>query len=271
MRDVFNDTINAPPGRLAEILLRKMPERGVELPGALLARFDRLVDAPGKTGVIARARLSADVAFLFARAPEWTKSKLLPHFEWSSPDAADIWSARKYSSVIGSPELFGLMKEPFLELFGRNDIPAEELDIFAEWLAAILTANQSEGAGYPLTSTEARSALRRAGAKVLSRVGHRLATEMESAKSQKIKPNSGGRSSALCFRQSGRLIPSYKHPLPLSNLFKFSARPGRHSLKRSMLSSPLSSLMTRVLKRRFTLSLRPRIHCTRRHRAKCST
>jgi hypothetical protein len=182
MRDVFNDAINAPPGRLAEILLRKVPEGGVELPGTLLARFDRLVDAPGKPGLLARARLARDVPFLFARAPDWTKSKLLPHFEWSSPDAADIWSARKYSSVIGSPELFGLLKKPFLELFGRNDIPAEDLDTFSEWLAAILTANQAEGAGYPLTPTEARSALRRAGAKVLSSVGHRLATEMESAK-----------------------------------------------------------------------------------------
>jgi hypothetical protein len=108
MRDVFNDAINAPPGRLAEILLRKVPEANVELLDALLARLDRLVDAPSKPGLLARARLAADVPFLFARAPNWTKSKLLPHFEWSSPDAADIWSARKYSSVIGSPELFGL-------------------------------------------------------------------------------------------------------------------------------------------------------------------
>jgi hypothetical protein len=182
MRDVFNDAINAPPGWLAEILLRKVPEGGVELPGTLVARFDRLVDAPGKQGMLARVRLARDVPFLFARAPNWTKSKLLPHFEWSSPDAADVWSARKYSSVIGSPELFGLTKKPFLELFGRNNLPDEDLRTFAEWLAAILTVNQAEGAGYPLTPIEARSALRRAGAKALSSVGHRLASEMESAK-----------------------------------------------------------------------------------------
>jgi hypothetical protein len=182
MRDVFNDAINAPPGRLAEILLRKVPEAGAELPSALLARFDRLVDAPGKPGLLARARLAADVAFLFARAPNWTKNKLLPHFEWSSPDAADVWSARKYSTVLGSPDLFSLMKKPFLELFGRNDLPADDLRTFAEWLAAIVFVNQLESAGYPLTSTEARAALRRAGPEALSSVGHRLATEMESTK-----------------------------------------------------------------------------------------
>jgi hypothetical protein len=182
MSDVFGDAINAPPGRLAEILLRKVTAGHVELPDGLLARFDKLVDAPGKPGLLARARLAADVPFLFARAPNWTKRKLLPYFEWSSPDAAHVWSARKYSNAIGSPELFGLMKKPFLELFGRNDVPAEDLRTFAEWLATILIVNQVESAGYPLTSTEARAALRRAGAKSLSSVGHRLATEMEGAK-----------------------------------------------------------------------------------------
>lgn len=184
MRDVFNDAINAPPGRLAEILLRKVPEADLEPRDPLLARLDRLVDTPGKPGLLARVRLAADVPFLFARAPGWTKTKLLPHFEWSSPDAADLWSARKYSSVIGSPELFGLTKKAFLELFGRNT-QAEDIDTFAEWLVVILLVNQAEGAVYDLTSTEARAALRRAGANVLSSVGHRLATELESAKTER--------------------------------------------------------------------------------------
>jgi hypothetical protein len=183
MRDVFNDAINAPPGRLAEILLRKVPEVDLELRGPLLSRLDRLVDAPGKPGLLARARLAADVPFLFSRAPDWTKTKLLPHFECSSPDAADLWSARKYSSVIGSPELFGLTKKAFLELFGPNT-QAEDIDTFAEWLVVILLVNQADGVVYDLTSTEARAALRRAGAKALSSVGHRLATELESAKAE---------------------------------------------------------------------------------------
>jgi hypothetical protein len=181
MRDVFNDAINAPPGRLAEILLRKVPDVDSDRRGTLLARLDRLVDTPGKPGLLARARLAADVPFLFARAPHWTKSKLLPHFEWSSPDAADMWSARKYSSVIGSPELFGLTKKPFLEIFGHNT-QSEDIATFAEWLVVILLVNQTDGVLYDLTSTEARAALRRAGAKTLSSVGHRLAVELEKAK-----------------------------------------------------------------------------------------
>src|SRR4029079_3691164 len=41
-----------------------------------------------------------------------------------------------------------------------------------------LIANQAHRVGYPLTSTEARAALRRAGINALSSVGHRLAVEM---------------------------------------------------------------------------------------------
>jgi hypothetical protein len=181
MPDAFNASINAPAGCLAEILLRKVSKDDIEFSGGLRARFDKLVDAPGRPGLLARVRLAVDVPFLFARAPDWTKRKMLPLFDWSHPNAADVWSARKYSNGIGTPELFGLLKGPFLELFGRNGVTAEDLRTFADWLAAILVANQ-EGAGYPLTATEARAAVRRAGASALPSVGHRLAMEMERTK-----------------------------------------------------------------------------------------
>lgn len=182
MRDVFTDALNAAPGRLAEVLISKVTKGdGNELPNDLRARLDRLVDAPGMPGRLARVRLAADVSFLFDRAPNWTTSRIIPLFDWSSPNAADVWSARKYSNYIGSPELFGLIKQPFLQMFGRSDTSAEDLHTFADWLTAILIANQADGAGYPLLGTEARSALRRAGASTLSSIGHRLALEMERA------------------------------------------------------------------------------------------
>jgi hypothetical protein len=189
MRDSFTDALNAPPGRLAEVLINRLTrETGSKLPDDVRTRLDRLVDAPGKAGLLARVRLAGDLPFLFDRAPSWTKSRIVPLFDWSSPDAPDVWSARKYSAYIGSPELFGLMKQPFLQMFGRSEVPAEDLRTFAEWLTAILIFNRSDDAGYPLLDTEARSALRRAGAGALSSVGHRLAGEMERATpEEKIK------------------------------------------------------------------------------------
>jgi hypothetical protein len=182
MRDLFNDAINAPAGRLVEVLMNKAAKGdGTELPADVRARLDRLIGAPGKPGLLARVRLAAYVHYLFERAPKWTKARLIPLFDWSSSDAADLWSARKYSNSIGSPKLFGLLKQPFLQMFGRSDTPTEDLRTFADWLTAILIANHGDGAGYPLLGTEARSALRRAGVSALSSVGHRLAVEMERA------------------------------------------------------------------------------------------
>jgi hypothetical protein len=182
MSDVFTDALNAPAGRLAEVVLGKITKGGgSELADHIRTRLDQLVDAPGKAGLLARVRLARDVPFLFDHAPDWTTSRIIPLFDWSSPDAASVWSARKYSSYVGSPKLFGLTKHSFLKIFGRSDTPTEDLRTFAEWLTTLLIVNYASGAGYPLLDTEARSALRRAGESAMSSVGHRLAVEMSSA------------------------------------------------------------------------------------------
>jgi hypothetical protein len=184
---VFNDALNGPFGRLAEVLINKITGGdGSELPDELHARLDRLVDAPGKPGLLARVQLASAMHYLFACAPNWTTSRLIPLFDWSSPDAADVWSARKYSSHIGSPELFGLVKQPFLQIFGRSEVPSENLRLFAQWLTALLIANRAYDAGYPLLATEARSALRRAGVRALPSVAHQLAVEMERATEEQL-------------------------------------------------------------------------------------
>jgi hypothetical protein len=180
MRDLFNDSLNAPSGELAAVLLNKLAGRDeTELSEDIRVRLDRLLANPGRSGLLARVRLAAALPYLFHRAPDWTASQLLPLFDWSSANAEDMWSARKYSNHIGSPELFGLLKEPFLQLFGRSNTPTEDLRTFSEWLTVILLVNYSDDAGYPLSPTEARSALRRAGVSVLPTVAHSLAIEME--------------------------------------------------------------------------------------------
>jgi hypothetical protein len=185
MSDSFGEAINSPAGHLAEVLLKRFPDARDELSPDFLERLSTLVDSTGRFGFLARVRLAAAIPFLFQRAPDWTKEKLLPMFDWSSSsDAGDAWSARKYSSWIGSPELFGLLKSSFLTMFERPDTPAEELRFFADWLGAILIANQRDAAGFALSPAEARSVLRRAGPRALTSIAHRFATEMEAAKSE---------------------------------------------------------------------------------------
>ena len=187
MHDLYSNSINSPAGRLAEILLKKLPKvsGNGQLPIDMRLRLDKLMAAPGNPGKLARIRLAAAVAFLFEQAPEWTNANIIPLFEWAYPEAGDAWSALKYANYIGSPELFRLMKASFLELFGRSDITSEELRIFADWLTTILISNRNRQSDpYSLSALEARAALRRAGAGSLASVGHRLATEMERAKPQ---------------------------------------------------------------------------------------
>jgi hypothetical protein len=186
MRDALTDALNAPPGRLAEVLIKRIArgENNEVIPEAIRERLDKLVAAPGNFGELARVRLAAEVSFLFDRAPGWTRENIVPLFDWSSPEAPDAWSARKYSNFIGSPELFKLTRGSFLALFGRPDIAEDDLRAFGDWLALIMIANKARDAGYPITTMEARSALRSAGVRVLSSVGHRLATEMHAIKSE---------------------------------------------------------------------------------------
>jgi hypothetical protein len=184
MRDALMDALNAPAGRLAEVLIKRMTKGkdGDEMPDAIRQRFDTLASAPGRFGELARVRFAAEVSLLFERAPLWTAERILPLFDWKSSDASNVWNARKYSQYIGSPKLFELTKAPFLELFGRPEITEDDLRVYGEWLAVIMIANRSESAGYPISPPEARSALRVAGARALSSVGHRLTVEMEAAK-----------------------------------------------------------------------------------------
>ena len=183
--DALAEAFGAPAGRLAEILIKRLAtgEPQAVVTDELRARFDRLVDADGLFGKLARVRLAADVSLLFERVPDWTTKRILPLFDWSSPDAAAAWAARSHARYIGSPALFDLTKDSFLELFGRSDLGDETVRAFAEWLATIIVANQS-GADYPITGPEARQALRRAGVSGLASVGHRLAVEMEQIKAE---------------------------------------------------------------------------------------
>lgn len=181
--DIYTTALNDPAGNLASVLLKKTPKpKGeVELGKALRARYVRLLGTNDFFARLARVRFSASVAFLFERAPTWTAANILPSYEWTSPDALAMWSARKYANHIGSARLFALTKAPFLELFSRQEAAREDIRIFADWLAIILVVNQAKKAEYPLTGTEVRSVLRTTSNEGRWSFAHQLAIEMEAA------------------------------------------------------------------------------------------
>lgn len=186
----FERAINTPPGNLAEAVLKRTPppRADLALPPSIEHRLTVLCSLPGHNGALACARLATDVAFLFARAPQWTTANIVPLFSWDHPLALAAWSARIYANTIGSPALFALMKQPFLELFARAEVPSKLKEDYADWLLVPLFSNQAHNTGYDLTTLEARAALRRIGPNALWQIGHRFAIEMEAAKEdEKLK------------------------------------------------------------------------------------
>lgn len=184
------DSLQSLSGQLASVALLKFTKSS-NAPShtAMLERLTRLTKLDGGLGESARMRLASQIAFLYEHAPNWTAENIVPLFEWKSGSAHAAWSARKYSNYIGSAELFQLTKASFLELFTRSDVDDEDLQAYAGWLTTIIIVNQSREAKYPITSIEARSALRSAGTRSLSSVAQTLTAEMgkatESLKSEK--------------------------------------------------------------------------------------
>jgi hypothetical protein len=182
--DILTAALNDPAGNLASILLKRTRKRKdhIELGKVLRDRYERLLEGDDTSALLARVRISAAVSFLFERAPAWTEAHILPSYDWTSPDALAMWSARKYANHIGSAKLFALTKRPFVELFSRPDVPTEDVRVFSEWLAVILLSRQAGTTDYPLTTTEGRSILRTSGNESLWSFAHQLAIEMGSAK-----------------------------------------------------------------------------------------
>jgi hypothetical protein len=181
MADLLNESMNAPEGRLARVLVDLIandPQLD-NIRDEIVARLDRLTSAPSRAASLAKVRLAADVSVLHQRLPEWTEARIVPLFDWKHEGARDYWSARKFAPVVGSPELMALTKPFLLALFDRADVPSDDKSTFAEWLVVMaMTNTHQQKEVYPIAPTEIRSALRKAGVQALSGVAHRLAMEL---------------------------------------------------------------------------------------------
>jgi hypothetical protein len=122
---------------------------------------------------------------LFERVPEWTEANLLPLFDWSSPDAHDVWESRRFAGSTMSPRFFQLTKAAFMGAFGRSDLQYESLSHLVDCLTFFVILNKyRDDQIYDVSMIEARAAIRRAGAAALPSVGSRLAIEMKAIEPQ---------------------------------------------------------------------------------------
>jgi hypothetical protein len=161
-QDFVSNSLSAPAGKLAWTLysglLASHPDQDAGIGPQLRPRFDRIVNAPGKPGLLARVFLSQHIATLDWVDHPWVKEKLILRFDWSHPEAALLWRARAYDGV-GLPRLFNALKPAFLRTFDRRDLPEQEFRGFVGHLLGATLSHYRDGEDYELLPAETKMAL----------------------------------------------------------------------------------------------------------------
>ncbi len=113
-----NDGLNAPVGKLAQLLLKDPVTSGLGLGGGFpadwTARLERLLALPGDMRRHALVMLGFQINWLFAIAPEWTEQHLLPVVASYDDDGDALWDGILWAARAPSRELFERLKPGLL-------------------------------------------------------------------------------------------------------------------------------------------------------------
>lgn len=156
------EALNRSSGVLAWTLLEYLgstsPPRGAGL-GDLQGRFDTLIAANGRAGIVARLLLAESLAYLHQTDPVWTNAHMVPRFRWSHGEAPYMWHGYARGHV-GNAELFSSLKEDLLLAFDRNELSDDDLDNLASNLVSVAFWHQNnEGLDYIISRAEIKRAI----------------------------------------------------------------------------------------------------------------
>lgn len=95
--DTLFEAINHPAGDLAQFWTKvtaadwsHQGDTWTGMPPAIEAEFDRMMDQPGRNGLLARCVLITRLRFYHGAAPEWAQTRLLPLLSWTSADSQEV-------------------------------------------------------------------------------------------------------------------------------------------------------------------------------------
>jgi hypothetical protein len=120
--DLVLEAINHPAGDLAQfwtkvvqVEWRADQEGWAGLPAQLTEHLNVIAQAQGRNGLMARTILGSNLRFYFAADPEWTRTNLLEHFDWTAhpADAPAVWQG---FLARGRPD-DGLLEAGLLDLY----------------------------------------------------------------------------------------------------------------------------------------------------------
>jgi hypothetical protein len=137
-QDLIDGSLSAPGGKLAwtlyDSLVASEPKQGCGFGQELGPRFEQLVEAPGKPGLLARVVLSQHIAYVDWVDPAWTAEKLVHASRgptltlryFGQPGLAAI-SARRASSTPSSPHFCKSLRD---QMFRRGRSLRVSWDIY---------------------------------------------------------------------------------------------------------------------------------------------
>ena len=95
--DTFFEAINHPAGDLAQFWTKvtaaewsRQGDMWAGLPPPIETELDRMIDQPGRNGLLARCVLLTSLRFYHGAAPEWARARLLPLLSWASDDKQQV-------------------------------------------------------------------------------------------------------------------------------------------------------------------------------------
>lgn len=113
-----NDALNAPAGKLANLLMNdpsiKGREQGQGYPAHWTRRHEQLIALPGDMRRHALVMLGFQINWLFAIAPDWTTVHLLTVVDDEGDDGDALWDGILWAARAPSPALYAHLKRGLL-------------------------------------------------------------------------------------------------------------------------------------------------------------
>lgn len=143
---------------ILDALIATKPKADDGLGPQLTLRFDQIVAANGRQGLLARVYLGRDLAYLDAIDPAWTDEKLMPRFSWEHPEALAMWRSYSQAPNVGSARLFNALKPAMLEAFERTNLSDREFEGLVHKLLSVgLWHQRSQAPDYRLANLEIKN------------------------------------------------------------------------------------------------------------------
>ena len=179
--DLVENALFGTAGALVDTLIAVISDQAKltkYISSEITKRFEKLYNLSNLEGIYSKVSLTKSIGTLFKKFPSWVKIHIIPLLEWSNPIAIHCWSTLNYVNWISNPEIFKVVKKPFLKSFKQTRLKNEEINLFVRILIYMFIVDSSQGETEIISYTDARTAIRNGGVRCLPEFSRILANEM---------------------------------------------------------------------------------------------